>query len=185
MKKNPLLIALAMTFVSMFTASLTALADIDAYTFSDDEKLQSYQALTRELRCPKCQNQDIKDSNAPIAKDMRREVHRLVEEGKSHDEVVSFMVERFGEFVTYKPKIAKETLVFWYGPFVFVLIGLVFIVVFVKTRGSDTKNQKDSTDSVSAVDDVSTTNKAGLQETLSSNVDSNSSVSEILKKYDD
>jgi len=134
--------------------SSPSFADIDAREFSTQEKLQSYQALTRELRCPKCQNQDIADSNAPIAKDMRAQVHRLVEEGKSHDQVVDFMVERFGEFVTYRPKVTTETYLLWYGPWVFVGIGLVTVLLLAKSKrstpsgsGQSENNQEQSVDS--------------------------------------
>ncbi len=111
-----------------------AYADIDVYEFSSDENRERYRGLTRELRCPKCQNQDIADSNAPIAQDMRREVHRMVESGQSNAEVVDFMVERFGEFVTYRPKVMPETYLLWYGPWVLVAVGLVAIVAVARSR---------------------------------------------------
>ena len=119
------------------------LEQISTFTvFSSEDKLQAYQDLTKELRCPKCQNQDIKDSNAPIAQDMRREVHRLVEEGKSHDQVIGFMIERFGDFVTYTPKIAKETYVLWFGPIAFVLIGLIAIAMVVSKKKKTNRGVK-------------------------------------------
>lgn len=102
-------------------------ADIDVYEFSSEEKRQRYLALTRELRCPKCQNQDIADSNAPIAQDMRREVHRMVEEGKGSNDVVNFMVERFGDFVSYKPKLVPSTYILWFAPVILGLIGLIVV----------------------------------------------------------
>lgn len=111
-------------------------ADIDVYEFSSEEKRERYLGLTKELRCPKCQNQDIADSNAPIAQDMRREVHRMVEEGKAHDDVVSFMIERFGDFVTYKPAVVPSTYLLWFGPFALIALG-----VFVVWRMSVKKKQ--------------------------------------------
>ena len=130
MKKSLLL--LLTPFALLFAAA--SFADIDVRNFETDEARDTYQALTRELRCPKCQNQDIADSNAPIAQDMRAQVHRLVEEGKSHEQVVDYMIERFGEFVTYKPKVSSETYLLWYGPWVFVAIGLVAIVAIARKK---------------------------------------------------
>jgi len=113
-----------------------AYANIDLYTFKSEENRQAYLELTKELRCPKCQNQDIADSNAPIATDMRREVHRLLEEGKDRNEIIDFMIDRFGDFVTYKPKVNSATFLLWFGPWILVLLGLISILIFVKHRSS-------------------------------------------------
>lgn len=104
-------------------------ASIDVYEFSSEDKRERYHALTKELRCPKCQNQDIADSNAPIAKDMRREVHRLVETGASEGDVVAYMVERFGEFVMYTPTLDQRTYALWYGPVVVLALGLLIVII--------------------------------------------------------
>lgn len=115
-------------------------SSIDVYEFSSDDKRERYHALTKELRCPKCQNQDIADSNAPIAKDMRREVHRLVETGASEKDVVDYMVERFGEFVTYTPSLDSRTYALWYGPFVVLAMGLM-VIVLVASRARKANKQ--------------------------------------------
>ncbi|MFT6907229.1 MAG: cytochrome c-type biogenesis protein CcmH [Oleiphilaceae bacterium] len=109
-----------------------AFSSIDVYEFNDDKKRVEFVALTKELRCPKCQNQDIADSNAPIAADMRKEVHRLLLEGKDKDSIVDYMIDRFGEFVTYKPKKSSETFILWYGPLILVLIGILVILSLIK-----------------------------------------------------
>jgi len=132
-------------FLILVTANLisTSLrAEIDLYKFKDEESRLNYSALTKELRCPKCQNQDIADSNAPIASDMRREVHRLLEEGKSPAEVVDFMIDRFGEFVTYKPKVAPATYALWYGPWVLVFCGGLLIYFMIRRRTNGTPNEE-------------------------------------------
>ena len=123
-------------------ASLVRASSIDVFEFSDPENRQTYKELTRELRCPKCQNQDIADSNAPIAKDMRAQVYRLVEEGKSQEEVIEFMVERFGDFVTYKPKVSVETYLLWYGPWVFVALGALTIVLIARRKKKEPQMQE-------------------------------------------
>lgn len=123
-----------LTFISLLLLgnSKAVLASIDAKEFSSEENRIAYLDLTRELRCPKCQNQDIADSNAPIAKDMRDQVHLLVEDGRTHEQVVAYMIERFGEFVTYKPRVTTETYLLWYGPWV--LIGIGALVAFLLSQ---------------------------------------------------
>ena len=82
---------------------MTAQAVIETYEFSDADLERRYHRLSDELRCPKCQNQTISDSNAPIAKDLRFLLHEQLESGASDDEILSFMVARYGEFVRYRP----------------------------------------------------------------------------------
>ena len=106
-------------------------AAFDAYEFSSDQAREQYQRLTEELRCPKCQNQNIADSNAPIAQDLRREVHRMVEEGQSDDAIVDFMIQRYGDFVIYRPRFDASTFLLWFGPLLVGLIGLAVIIGLV------------------------------------------------------
>lgn len=119
-------------------------AAIDTYEFHDDEAREQFQQLTQELRCPKCQNQNLADSNSPIASDLRREVYRMVESGDSNDQIVDFMVARYGEFVLYRPKVNEATYVLWYGPFVLLAIGMVVVVLLARARRSKETNASDS-----------------------------------------
>lgn len=80
-----------------------ARAAIDVYTFESDAQEQTFRELTKELRCPKCQNQDIADSNAGLAKDLRDKTYQMVREGKEKQEVVDYMVARYGNFILYDP----------------------------------------------------------------------------------
>ncbi|RAU41612.1 MULTISPECIES: cytochrome c-type biogenesis protein [unclassified Pseudomonas] len=112
----------------------TAHAAIDAYTFKDDAERARYTELTRELRCPKCQNQDIADSNAPIAADLRKEIYRMLGEGQSNQQIIDFMVDRYGEFVRYKPELNAHTWLLWFGPAGLLLGGMVLIGVIVARR---------------------------------------------------
>ena len=122
-----------------------ASAAIDVYTFDSDAQEQTFRELTKELRCPKCQNQDIADSNAPIATDLRREIYRMLGEGKDNQQILDFMVARYGDFVLYKPALTGKTAVLWFGPLALLVGGLVVIGVIVGRRrrteqveGSDT-----------------------------------------------
>jgi cytochrome c-type biogenesis protein CcmH len=111
-------------------------AAIDAYEFRDDAERARYAQLTKELRCPKCQNQDIADSNAPIAADLRKEIFRMLGEGRSNQQIIDFMVDRYGDFVRYKPALSARTWLLWFGPAGLLVGGLILIgVIVVRRRG--------------------------------------------------
>lgn len=102
----------------------TAAVAIDTGPAFDDPELQArYEKLIDEVRCLKCQNQTIRDSNAFLAADLRREIRRLLEEGKSDDEIKDFLVARYGEFALYRPRARGKTLVLWLAPAAFLLGG--------------------------------------------------------------
>jgi len=107
---------------------------IDVYEFSDPQYEERFYQLTRELRCPKCQNQNIADSDAPLAADLRREVHRMLEQGASDDRIIDFMVTRYGDFVLYRPRVNGVTWLLWYGPFVLLGIGVLVVVLISRNR---------------------------------------------------
>lgn len=108
-----------------------AMAAIDVYEFSEPKQEAVFHELTKELRCPKCQNQDISDSESELAKDLRDKTYAMLLEGKSKQEVVDYMVARYGNFILYKPPVMASTLILWISPILVVLIG--FIVVVVRT----------------------------------------------------
>ena len=131
----------------VFGLTLTGVAHaaIDTYEFANDAERDRFRELTKELRCPKCQNQDIADSNAPIATDLRRKIYRMLGEGKDNQQILDFMVARYGDFVLYKPALTSKTAVLWFGPLALLVGGLVVIGVIVGRRrrteqveGSDT-----------------------------------------------
>ncbi|OZG40372.1 cystathionine gamma-synthase [Aeromonas sp. A35_P] len=105
-----------------------ALAAIDVYTFDNDAQEQTFRELTKELRCPKCQNQDIADSNAGLAKDLRDKTYQMVREGKEKQEVVDYMVARYGNFILYNPPLMASTLILWLGPLLVIVVGIVLVV---------------------------------------------------------
>lgn len=109
-------------------------AAIDTYEFASEGDRERFRELTKELRCPKCQNQDIADSNAPIAADLRKEIFRMLGEGKSNQQIVDFMVDRYGEFVRYNPALSSRTALLWFGPAGLLLGGFVIIAVIVRRR---------------------------------------------------
>ncbi|PBQ05436.1 cytochrome c-type biogenesis protein CcmH [Pseudomonas congelans] len=124
---------LLIVLLSVLCASI-AHAAIDAYAFRDDAERARYSELTRELRCPKCQNQDIADSNAPIAADLRKEIYRMLGEGQSNQQIIDFMVDRYGDFVRYQPSLTARTWLLWFGPAGLLVGGLVVIGFIVGRR---------------------------------------------------
>ena len=127
-------------------ASLVGMANaaIDTYEFKDEVERERFRSLTEELRCPKCQNQDLADSNAPIATDLRREIFRMLGEGKDNQQIIDFMVDRYGDFVRYKPALTGKTAILWFGPLGLLVGGLVVIGVIVGRRRSQRATQVDT-----------------------------------------
>lgn len=116
----------------------------DLLQFESAEQQQLYRQLTAELRCPKCQNQNIADSNAVVAVDMRNKTLELVRQGQSHDEVIDYMKQRYGDFVHYQPPFQLSTVLLWLLPLLAVLsLGWT---VFRRSKTSQSIAQEDSTD---------------------------------------
>ena len=120
----------------VFGLTLTGIAQaaIDTYEFKGEVERERFRSLTEELRCPKCQNQNIADSNAPIATDLRREIYRMLDDGRSDKEIVDFLVMRYGDFVMYKPPLDSRTWLLWYGPFGLLGLGAIVLCVLVLRR---------------------------------------------------
>ena len=120
-------------FTLLFAAS-ASLAAIDAYQFPTEDLQKRHQDLIDQLRCPQCLNTNLAGSDAMIAKDLRREVHRLLLEGKSDDEILAFMHQRYGDFILYSPRVTPATILLWFGPLVFLAIAMVILVFVVRHR---------------------------------------------------
>lgn len=110
-------------------------AAIDVYEFDNEQQEQRFRILTEELRCPKCQNQSIADSDAGLAQDMRDRVHDMILAGKSDAEIVDYFVARFGDFVSYRPPVNARTSVLWLIPLV-MLVGGAMLIIFLLRRAS-------------------------------------------------
>ena len=98
------------------------------------EQQSLYRKLLEEVRCMVCQNQNLKDSNAPLAKDMRRELRRMVEEGASEADVKQFLLDRYGDYALYRPRLAPNTLVLWAGPGVLLIVALGALALVIRRR---------------------------------------------------
>lgn len=133
-------------FLTALLFSSVAFSSIDALNFTSPQQESDYHQLTQSLRCPQCQNNNIADSNATIAVDMRGKVFELLQEGKSKNDVVDYMVARYGNFVTYDPPITASTLVLWIAPLLLVLLGVVFLLRRKPKTQSAVKSQDVLTD---------------------------------------
>jgi len=114
--------------------------------FEDPEMQARYEKIISEVRCLKCQNQTIKDSNAFLAGDLRREIRRLMTEGKTDAEIFDFLVERYGDFALYRPRMSGITLLLWIAPGIFLLFGAFVAVRVVRKRMSMPIDPDDETD---------------------------------------
>ena len=107
-------------------------AVIETYEFSSPDLEVRYKALSQELRCPKCQNQNIADSNAPISRDLRAIVHEQLEAGATDQEIIDFLVDRYGEFVRYRPGMDSNTLWLWSAPVILFLMAIMVVVLQIR-----------------------------------------------------
>lgn len=126
----PLLIALL-----VFSSNVSA--RFETHVFPSEQAEKDYAVLVQELRCLVCQNQNLADSNAELAQDMREKVFKMLVEGKNKDEIVEFMVSRYGDFVMYRPPVKSSTYLLWYGPLVFFFVAGIVVVAFMRHQKAD------------------------------------------------
>ena len=109
--------------------------------FDDADKQQRFESLLKEIRCLVCQNQSLADSSADLAQDLRQEVYQMVSENQPDEAVMQFLVDRYGDFVLYRPRLQSSTWLLWFGPFVLLLLGVIVALVIVKRQAADLKPQ--------------------------------------------
>ncbi|URL07155.1 heme lyase NrfEFG subunit NrfF [Avibacterium sp. 21-595] len=109
---------------------------VDTFEFSQPEERTRAVALAKSLRCPQCQNQNLVESNSPIAYDLRIEVYKMVEAGKSNEQIIETMTNRFGDFVRYNPPVKSTTALLWGLPFLLLLFGAVAMWRMLRVKQS-------------------------------------------------
>lgn len=114
--------------------SPAAYAVIEVREFDDPARQALYEELIDELRCLVCQNQNLAASNADLARDLRRQAYEMIQRGAGKDEVIEYMVNRYGDFVLYRPPLRLTTLLLWAGPVLFLAAGLIVVVVVARRR---------------------------------------------------
>jgi cytochrome c-type biogenesis protein CcmH len=121
------IVPLALVLLLSLSAEI-AQGQVDTFEFDTPEQQQRFRRLSDEFRCPMCQNTSLSGSTGGVAEDLRREVHRMIVEGLTDAEIEQFMFERYGDFIFYKPRLTRETLLLWFGPLLFLGLG-GFVVV--------------------------------------------------------
>ena len=131
----------------LLCVSLSAIAATDVDQFDTPEQEQRSRVWLDELRCPKCQNQSLADSDAGIAQDMRARVESMIKEGKSNDEIVDYFVSRYGDFVSYRPPVTPTTSILWLAPVLLLGSGAVVIVLLLRRASARVDDSDDREDS--------------------------------------
>ena len=122
--------------VFVLLASATTFAAIDPYQFDNESQRERYQHFIDDMRCPKCQNQNLAGSDAPIAQDLRHELQRLIKDGKSDHEITDYMVSRYGDFILYEPPFDSRTAALWLAPIVFFIVGVGVLIGVARRRAA-------------------------------------------------
>lgn len=115
-----------------------AYGGVEVLTFKNETQEQRYRTIISELRCLVCQNQNLADSDADLAKDLRREIYQMVRTGSSDEEVIDFMVSRYGDFVLYRPPFTASTALLWIGPFIILAAGIGALLRSIRRRARKT-----------------------------------------------
>jgi cytochrome c-type biogenesis protein CcmH len=119
----------------MTLSGVAAAQAIDPLPFKDHAQEVRFQHLTRQLRCLVCQNENLADSNADLARDLRREVFGLMQQGRTDEQIKQYLVDRYSDFVLYDPPVKPATLLLWFGPALFLLMGAAVVLVTIRKRG--------------------------------------------------
>ncbi len=131
---------IALHLVLLLFSNQVLSSPVETFEFNDEVTKIRFQALSKELRCPKCQNQNLADSNSPIAQDLRKELYQLLQQGKADSEIVNFMVDRYGEFVLYRPRVSAVTYILWFGPAILILLAIIVVICIVRRKPIDEKD---------------------------------------------
>ena len=134
-----------LTGVLALTAVLSA-QSVELRSFKSAEEEARFKALSEELRCLVCQNQSLADSDAELARDLRRVVHEMIDAGKSDEQILDFLVARYWDFVLYRPPLNASTLLLWIGPFVVLLGALIALIISIRKRAREESTDADNLD---------------------------------------
>lgn len=134
-----------LAFVMFLLATGSVIATSDLVVFSDPSYTARYQTMITELRCPKCQNQNLADSNSPISQDLRAEVQRLLELGMTNPEIEQYLTARYSEFILYRPQVNNNTYLLWLAPVVILLIGMAIVFGLSRRPKAVPQVQRDTT----------------------------------------
>jgi len=128
------LFKIALLSITVLMLSFQVQARFETHDFANEQMEKDYNVLVQELRCLVCQNQNLADSNAELAQDMRLLVYKKLSEGLSKDEIVDFMVVRYGDFVMYRPPVKKSTFLLWFGPLIFFAVAGLVVLSYMRRQ---------------------------------------------------
>lgn len=120
-----ILLSILLASALLLIAPGSTFAQVDTFAFETEEQQARFRHLSNVLRCPMCQNTNLSGSTGGTAEDLRREIHRMIIDGWTNDEIEQFMYDRYGDFIFYQPRLRAETVLLWFGPLFFLLIGIV------------------------------------------------------------
>ena len=138
-----LLTTLVLTLALLASFSLSQ-ATIVAFEFDNPDKETRFKKFSEELRCLVCQNQSLADSNAGLAMDLRRELYKMIQNDATDDDIIEFMVSRYGDFVLYRPPVKPATWLLWFGPFALVFFGLLILFKVIRSVGRQANSELSS-----------------------------------------
>jgi len=123
-----------MIILGLFITTTLLQAGVEIKTFDSQEQELRYKKVIGELRCLVCQNQNLSGSDADLAKDLRKQVYKMIRNGQSNKDITEYMVARYGDFVLYRPQFKATTFLLWIGPFIILAIGLFVLIRFIRLR---------------------------------------------------
>lgn len=130
LKKISLLLILMLPVLSSFAAE-------EYFHFDSKQSEKRFTYLTSELRCLVCQNQNLAESNASLANDLRQQIYDQINQDKSNEQIIDYLVSRYGNFILYKPPLNSATLVLWFGPLLLLLTGLGYLIFYLKRHARE------------------------------------------------
>jgi len=145
MRNHKFFIVIFLLIIS-FTAVAQKTGVQEPLVFASQQQQERFNKLTEELRCLVCQNQNLADSDAPLAHDLRREVHEMVLAGRTNQQIKEFLVTRYGDFVLYRPPVQKNTYLLWLGPLILLLIGGLVLRSSISKRSALLETDKETKD---------------------------------------
>ena len=132
-----------LSLILMLCLPLLAFGAVEVHTFDNPEQEAQYRQLIEELRCLVCQNQNLEDSNADLARDLRQEIYEMLRKGYDRKQIITFMTDRYGDFVLYRPPLKPSTMLLWAGPFLFMIIAIVVLLAYIRRHQTPPASKMD------------------------------------------
>lgn len=153
--------------LSSLILTITATAQVDVFDFETAEQEERFRQLANDFRCPMCQNANLTHSTGGVAADLRREIYNQILEGRTDEEIEQFMLQRYGDFILYRPRLTAKTILLWFGPALFFIIGLWVALGIIKRSASQNRNNDEAGSETTQPEDLTADEQARLDRLLS------------------